>query len=309
MHARALHAGERLRHETGVDALALRGLLHHEPDGHHGVGHRERIGVAEVDLVLARRVLVLGVLDGDAHLLEREDTALTEVTRHVGGGELEVRARVEGHGRVRRIGVGEVEVLDLRGGEEGESLLAGAVEVPAQHVPGASLEGSPVEVEDVAEDPGDGCLVGVPGKDLERLGIGSGQHIALLDPGESVDGRSVEGHTLLEGVLELGRRDGEGLGRSQDIGEPQLHEPHGAFFHRPEHVFLLAPHVTSAVGHATSSRHALWGRVGPCSPVSQAPEGSVDEFIRRLQTGNAREIRPWNAGARRSAKLGLRGGG
>ena len=47
-------------------------LFHDEADGHDRVGHREGVGVAQVDLVLARGVLVLGVLDGDAHLLEGE---------------------------------------------------------------------------------------------------------------------------------------------------------------------------------------------------------------------------------------------
>ena len=36
----------------------------------------ERVGVAEVDLVLARSVLVLSVLDRDAHLFEGEDALL-----------------------------------------------------------------------------------------------------------------------------------------------------------------------------------------------------------------------------------------
>ena len=51
---------------------SLGDLLHHEADRHDGVGHREGVGVAQVDLVLAGGVLVLGVLDRDAHLLERE---------------------------------------------------------------------------------------------------------------------------------------------------------------------------------------------------------------------------------------------
>ena len=40
---------------------------------HHVVGHRERVGVAEVDLVLARAELVEAVLDRDAHRFERDD--------------------------------------------------------------------------------------------------------------------------------------------------------------------------------------------------------------------------------------------
>src|SRR6202035_1336433 len=97
------------------------------------------VGVAEVDLVLAGGVLVLGVLDGDAHLLEREHAALAEVARHVAGGELEIRAAVEGRRWVVGMGVGEVEVLDLGRRVEGETLLPGAVECPAKGVAGTSL--------------------------------------------------------------------------------------------------------------------------------------------------------------------------
>ena len=57
---------------------SLRDLLHDEPERHHVVGHRERVGVAQVDLVLARAELVEAVLDRDAHRLEREDRLLAQ---------------------------------------------------------------------------------------------------------------------------------------------------------------------------------------------------------------------------------------
>jgi hypothetical protein len=81
VHARSLDAGQGLGHEAGVDAAALGHLLHHQADGHDGVGHGEGVGVAQVDLVLAGGVLVLGVLDGDAHLLEGEHGPLAQVAR------------------------------------------------------------------------------------------------------------------------------------------------------------------------------------------------------------------------------------
>ena len=56
------------------------------------------------------------------------------------------------------------------------------------------------------------------------MGSGRASTSALLDPAEPVDGRPVEGHALLEGVLELGGSDAEGLGRPEDVGEPELDE-------------------------------------------------------------------------------------
>ena len=195
-------------------------------------------------------------------------------------------------GRLRGVGVGEVEVLDLRGGEEGEALVPGPVEVAAQDVAGTALEGGAVEVEDVAEDPGHrDASSGCQGRIWNVLAIGPGQHVALLDPAEAVDGRAVEGHALLEGVLELGRGDGEGLGRAEDVGEPQLHEADGPLLDRPEHVLLLAPHVASAVRHSRGRSAPV--PVGPADRALQCRRprrGLADEFTRRLQSGNGREI-------------------
>jgi hypothetical protein len=71
--------GERLGHERGVDALAQRDLLHHVPEGHDVVGGRERVGVAQVDLLLPRRALVVAELDRDPHVLEHRDRVPAEV--------------------------------------------------------------------------------------------------------------------------------------------------------------------------------------------------------------------------------------
>ena len=83
VHARALDAGERLGHEGGVHAALERHLLDDELERHHVVRHRQGVGVAEVDLVLAGAVLVVAVAHGDAHLLEGEDGALAQVAGHV----------------------------------------------------------------------------------------------------------------------------------------------------------------------------------------------------------------------------------
>ena len=85
MHPRALHPSQRLGHERGMYAMLESDLAHQQPECHHAVGHGERIGVAQVDLVLGRRVLVERVLDGYAHRLERAQRAMPDVRRDVGG--------------------------------------------------------------------------------------------------------------------------------------------------------------------------------------------------------------------------------
>ena len=182
------------------------------------------VGVAQVDLVLAAGVLVLGVLDRDTHLLEHRGP-------NAGAGRSSGRPR---SGRSRSpsrayraavgIGVGEVEVLDLGRGEEGVAGGPGPLEGAAQGVPGIALERRPVEVGDVAEDPGHLGVVVVPGQQLKGLRVGAGQDVGFLHPAEAVDGRPVEGHPLVERVVELGRGDVEPLGGPEHVGEPQLDE-------------------------------------------------------------------------------------
>ena len=63
-----------------------------------------------------------------------------------------------------------------------------------------------------------------PRQQLEGVRVGPGEHVALLDAAEAVDGRAVEVHALLEGVLELGRGDGERLELAEHVGEPEPDE-------------------------------------------------------------------------------------
>ena len=245
--------GERLRHERGVHAGLEGDLPHHEPERHDVVGHREGVGVAEVDLVLARGVLVVAVLDGDAHRLERVDRALAEVGGDVGGGEVEVGRLVERLRRRARVGVGEVEELHLGRGVEAEAPLAGPVEVAAQHLAGVALERRAVDVGDVAEHAGRGAVGVGPREQLEAVRVGPGEHVALLHPAEAVDRRAVEAHALVEGALQLGRGDGEGLELAEHVGEPEPDQPDPSLLDRAQDVVALAFHGGANDGRGAPS--------------------------------------------------------
>ena len=104
-----------LGHERRVHAEVGGDLLHDEAERHHVVGHGERVGVAEVDLVLARAELVEAVLDRDAHRLERDDRLAPQLAHHVELGEVEEAGVVERLGRLGRL---EDEELHLRRGVE-----------------------------------------------------------------------------------------------------------------------------------------------------------------------------------------------
>ena len=136
VHARPGVLGERLGHERGEDALLQRHLLDDRPEGHDVVGGRQRVGVAQVDLVLARRALVVAELDRDAHGLEHRDRGAAEVVA------VAVRHVVEVAGLVDRLGalardpaLLEEEELDLGVGVEGEALVGRLGQRALEHVP------------------------------------------------------------------------------------------------------------------------------------------------------------------------------
>ncbi len=153
VHPRSLDALERLGHERGVHPGAHRHLTHDHAQRHEVVGHRERIGVAQVDLVLGRCVLVEGVLDGDARGLESLDGPAADVGGLVVGGEVEVAGVVEGVRCSAAVVGGEVEELDLRCAHELEAVVRGLGEVALEHLAGVALERGAVELGDVTEDP------------------------------------------------------------------------------------------------------------------------------------------------------------
>src|SRR6478736_5605723 len=131
VHPRPGVLGERLGHEGRIDPLRQGDLLDDRAERLDVVGRAQRIGVAQVDLVLPRRALVMAELDGDAHVLEHGDRRATEVVagavRHV----VEVAGVVDRD----RATVGtppllEEEELDLGVGVEGEAEVGGLAQGP-----------------------------------------------------------------------------------------------------------------------------------------------------------------------------------
>ena len=242
VHAAAVHSEDGLRHEGRVHAELLRGLFHGEPVGHDVVGHGEGVGVAQVDLVLGRGHLVMDVFDRDPHRLQVDDRSLPHVGGHVEWSQVEIAAPVK---KFSALGVLEIEVLELRADVEGEAELRRSLELLAQHVARIAVERTAVRVVDVAEHPGD-LGFGLPGDDLERAGIGEGDHVRFLDPREPFDRGAVEPHPFGKGAFQFLRRDGERLQESEDIREPQPDELDAAFLNGPKNELCVAREGHSA---------------------------------------------------------------
>ena len=107
------------------------------------------------------------------------------------------------------------------------------------------------------------CLGVAPRQHLEGVGVGHGEHVALLDAAEAVDRRAVERHPVLERVLQLGRADGEALQAAEHVGEPQADQPHAAFLHGVQHVvaLLLEHHGLSSSSRSVANMRQAWARL------------------------------------------------
>ena len=222
---------DRFRHERGVHAELLRDLLHGQPERHHGVRHGERVGVAQVDLVLRGRDRVVRVLHRHAQLLQVVDDPASEVAPDVERRQVEVRADVERLGRLR---VAEQEVLDLGSDVERQAHVVRAGDRPPQDRARVALEQRALRRPDVAEHARHAGHAGPPREDLERRRVGVRDHVGLLHPGEPVDRRAVEADTFAQCLRQLLRGDRERLQEPEDVGEPQPDEPDPAFLGRPD---------------------------------------------------------------------------
>jgi hypothetical protein len=170
--------GERLGHERGPDALAQRHLTDHGAEGHDVVGGAQRIGVPQVDLLLARPALVVTELDRDAHRLEHRDRLAAEVRALALRGVVEVAAAVDRDRLCAGLGVVLEQVeLDLGVGVEGEPLVGRGGQRPLEDEPRVGVRRGPVGHHDVAEHPGRARALAAPRQDLERRRVGLGQHV------------------------------------------------------------------------------------------------------------------------------------
>ena len=122
----------------------LRHVLHHEAEGRDVVGGGERVGIAEVDLVLPVRDLVMRRLDLEPHLLERRDDRATRFLAAVHRREVEVAAHVVRRRRRRAVGGRlEEEELRLHARLHHVALRGRPCDLPLEHLPRIAGERRP----------------------------------------------------------------------------------------------------------------------------------------------------------------------
>ena len=261
VHARAVLAEQRLGHERRVPAVLHRVLLDRDAVGHAVVGHLQRVRVAHVDLVLRGPHLVVGVLDVDPQLLQRQHRLAAHVRARVERRQVEVAAFVE---HLRRARVFEQEVLEL-----GPTLnVSKPIDLrplhrPAQHVARIALVRRSLGRDHVAEHPSHALLLRAPRQHRERARVGHRDHVRLLDRVEARDRRAVEAHPRLERVVQLGRVDRERLQLAEDVREPEADEAD---------VALCTSALTSSAVFGSS---AIRADLSPCPPRALSTDGQT----------------------------------
>ena len=227
MHAGSGLVDHRLGHERGDLPHRQRHLLDHGAKGDDVVGRGERVGVAQVDLVLTRTVLVMGELDLDVHRLQVLDGGAAEVLALAAVDVVEVAGLVHRPQRgALLVGLLEEVELDLGVGVELQPLLLSAGEGILQHAARIGGRGLAVGGEDVAHHAAGRVGLAAPGQQLEGRGVRAQDHVGLVAAGEALDGGAVDADALGEGDLEVRRRDRDRLQRPRDVAEPQPDEPH-----------------------------------------------------------------------------------
>ena len=277
VHAGAVVAVDRLRHERRRLAIAVGDVVDAVFVDLHLVGHLEQRAELGAELVLALGDLVVVLLDGQAHLAHAGQHLGPQVALAVNRRHGEVAALDAGpvahvaFGVVLEVGAGAFDAVDGDAAGVGADAEADAVEDEelgfrahhhgvadaaafhvglrllrrAARVAGIGLPGA--RLEDVAEQ--DQARLGGEGVHDRRGRVGHQDHVALVDRLPAGDRAAVEHDAVAERVLVDGR---DVLRRvlplAARVGEPQVHVLHG----------VLAHHLHD-VGDAAG------GRISPCA--------------------------------------------
>ncbi len=223
VHAGAVDALHRLRHEGGMETMLLGDRLEHVLKGKRAVGRDQRGAVLEVDFVLAGGDFVVARLNLDIHLIERHHHVLADGAGEVGG-EIEVAAPVMGQGGDLVTILGEQEELQLGPDVVGVAELGQPLELAHQHTTGVAGEGLAIRAVDPADDPGGGEFASLPGHDRKGREIGIEVHVRFRDPGEAGNRRAVDPLPTIDNVLEDRGRDGNALDDAHHVSELQVDE-------------------------------------------------------------------------------------
>src|SRR6202020_2060573 len=77
-----------------------------------------------------------------------------------------------------------------------------------------------------------------------RRRVRRGDHVRLVDAGETLDRRSVKANTVRERALQLSRSDRDGLQVAEHVGKPEPDKTDVPLLERAQHELLLPVHAS-----------------------------------------------------------------
>ena len=185
---------------------------------------------------------MMGIFDGNAHLLQREHRFAAQVGGVVERRQIEIAALVDGLGSLVAL---EAEVFNRRANVHRIARSARAFERFHKNVARITGRGSAVGSKQIAEHVRHAIVARAPRQHLKRGRVGMHQHVGILQARQTLDGRAVETDALFKGRLDVGRRDGDVFQIAEDIGEPQSQEANVALFNLLDDILLGIDHVSS----------------------------------------------------------------
>ena len=239
MHTGTALAIDRLWHKRRAQAVGIGCRFYHHLKGEDVVCRRERFAVFKVDLVLCDRHLMVGSLNLKSHVLEGQANIAAAALTQIGRPHIKITRRVmsDGGGMAILVGV-EQEEFALRPHVEAVSHVRRILDRFAQDVARVPFKRRAVRLVDVADQPGNLPVPGVPGQDDKGVQIRPEIHIGLLNTHKALDGRAVEHTLVIQCFFHLAGRNGHILQGAENVRKLQPDKFHVIFPDNPDDVLL-----------------------------------------------------------------------
>ena len=228
-------------------------FLNDKARGYHGIGGGKRVAEAQVDFLLRRSRFMMRVLNGNAHLLEREHRFAAKVGRVVERRQIEIAALVD---RLRRGIALEAEILDRRADIDRIAHRACTLQHIHEHMARVAGSRRPVGRAQIAEHARHAIVARAPWQHLESRRIRVHEHIGILQTRKPVDRRAVKADAFFKRDFDIGRRNGDIFQIAENIGEPQSQKANVALFDLLDDILLRINHESPLT--AVLSKARLW---------------------------------------------------
>src|SRR4030043_597532 len=185
MHPASILSKDRFWHECGVHTVLSGNLLNHNAICHGLIRHPKSLIKTKIYLMLAWGDFMMAVFPLNTHFLQGKDGISPEIAAHIKGPRVKIPSPVE---YLRALFVFKIEIFKLRPYVIYVSLFIDLGQEPFKDITRIAFIWTAVRIKDITKHPRNRPFIVPPWHELKRGWIRFGNHIALLDPGETLDG-------------------------------------------------------------------------------------------------------------------------